>query len=319
MKKNIIKIPKLIKFQLKKLGQYIVVATSKKYTAKEISEGKLDHLGISISGSKLIIPESVIPSETIGKYSNRNINGYEVIRKDLPKETHYNTVEAPNWGDDYNGTHSVDLPYKKYPRDFYAPKNARLRIISSSDDVVKGEFILAFEIDFILDQKKKNFEKELLFMLNILQENIGICGVKNSKTSLDEYLQSIQVSWEVLPPGTKEEAVQHIFKGRTPSKEEKEVAEKRYDFLMSLNPEKLIYGTSGLQRYFGALLEEDLVVFENIRYGNAIYIMFKDWEELSKKSRLELMSGRFGDNFERVIHTSGWKGRVRQIIEKKRD
>ena len=46
--------------------------------------------------------------------------------------------------------------------------------------------------------------------------------------------------------------------------------------------------------------------------------MFDDWEKLSKKTRTELLSGRFGHNFERVLHTSGWKGRVRTIVTNRR-
>jgi len=270
-KKNILKIPKSIEHQLKKLNQDIVAATSKKYTMKEISKGCLKHLNINISGNKINIPKSIIPPEKSGKYSDRNRNGYTETRKDLPKELHYNTVEAPNWGDEYNGTHPVDLPYEKYPRDFHAPKNISLKMFSSSNNSTKKEIIIAFEVDAVLNQKSKDFKDELLFMLNILQENVGICNVKNSTMPLHKYLKSIQVSWEILPPGSKEEAVQHLFRGRTPSKEEKEVAEKRYDFLMNLNPKKLIYGTSGLQRYFGALLEKNLVVFENIYHPGRLF------------------------------------------------
>ena len=75
------------------------------------------------------------------------------------------------------------------------------------------------------------------------------------------------VSWEVLPPGTKEEAVERVFCGRTPSPEERGVVEDRYTFLMGLKPKNLVFGLSGIQRYFGAQIADDLVVFENIEYG----------------------------------------------------
>jgi hypothetical protein len=42
--------------------------------------------------------------------------------------------------------------------------------------------------------------------------------------------------------------------------------------------------------------------------------MHENWEELSVKSRLELLSGRFGNNFERVIHRAGWKKKANSII-----
>ncbi len=52
-----------------------------------------------------------------------------------------------------------------------------------------------------------------------------------------------------------------------------------------------------------------------MEYGNALYTMFEDWQTLSQKSRIELLSGRYGKNFERVVHKKGWKERVRKIIK----
>ena len=75
-----------------------------------------------------------------------------------------------------------------------------------------------------------------------------------------------------------------------------------------------MYGISGLQRYFGAIIEDDLVVFENTRYGNAIYIMYNNWQELSTLSRIELMSGKYGSDFDRVVHTSKWEDKVKKLI-----
>ena len=59
----------------------------------------------------------------------------------------------------------------------------------------------------------------------------------------------------------------------------------------------------------------DLVVFENIEYGNALYVMFDDWHELSKKSRIELLSSKTA-KFIRIPHTKTWKHRLRSIINK---
>ena len=84
---------------------------------------------------------------------------------------------------------------------------------------------------------------------------------------------------------------------------------------MSFTPEAMIYGRSGFQRYFGAKLKDDIVLFENVEHGNAIYVMFDEWEKLSQKSRLELLSGRYGDGFERVIHAGGWKAKVCRIVQ----
>lgn len=62
------------------------------------------------------------------------------------------------------------------------------------------------------------------------------------------------------------------------------------------------------------MLEDDLVVFENIEYGNAIYILYDDWDEISKLSRIDLLSGRAGSNFDRIIHSGNWKEEVRKKL-----
>jgi hypothetical protein len=47
--------------------------------------------------------------------------------------------------------------------------------------------------------------------------------------------------------------------------------------------------------------------------------MFEDWEQLSQKSRLELMSGQYGRGFERIVHTGEWKQRVERLLALRRE
>lgn len=289
---------------------------SRTYIATDLSRGRLRHLGVKLVDGGLEFPESIIPPETGGKYSDRNVNGHEVVRKDLPKETHYNTIEAPDWGSDYS-THPVDLPYEKYPRDYHAPQLAAIKISSPNREAGQSEYVLVFEVDRVLNQADPDFDDELLHCLNLLQENVGAVGVQESGATFADYLKNLRIDWEVLPPGTREEAVQRVFRNRQPTPQERGVVEERYDFLMSLKPEKLVYGMSGVQRYFGAMLADDLVVFENVEYGNAVYVMFDDWRELSRRSRTELLSGRFGENFERIPHAAGWRDKLTILLQKR--
>ena len=104
-----------------------------------------------------------------------------------------------------------------------------------------------------------------------------------------------------------------LSKFRNPSDEVKERATQRYNLLESLHPIKYISGNGSFARYFGAVFLDDLVVFENLSHGNAAYIMFGNWEELAKLSRVELMAGRRGD-FIRIIHRVGWETELRAIV-----
>lgn len=88
------------------------------------------------------------------------------------------------------------------------------------------------------------------------------------------------------------------------------------DLLLKLRPQALVTGTSHFARYVGAKFRDDLVVFENIRWGNAIYVMFEDWEDLSKLSRTELIAS--DHSFERVVHRDGWERRLRAIVNEYR-
>jgi hypothetical protein len=319
MKKNLRKIPADVIVKLRTIkSNEIVVGCAKKYPASALLKGALHHLGIHLTEKGLVLPKSIIPPARQGKFSDRNVNGTIIIRNDLPIETHYNTVEAPNWGDSYYGTHSVDLPYLKYPREFIPPRELEIDMYCKKIQAKQVEYIISFKINEILERNRRNFKDRLLEDLNLLQENIGACGIEPNETTLSNYAKSLHVSWEILPPGTREETIEHVFRGKSPTTVEKEVASERYDFFMSLKPKKLVFGSSGFRRYFGALLEVDLVVFENIEYGNAVYILFKNWGELSKRTRIELLSGKYETDFERVIHKTGWKKEVRTIVADKR-
>jgi len=319
-KKNLNKIPKDIIQKISRIeANDIIVGCARKFKADYLLSGGLNNLGIFLNDSGLIFPASIVPPVERGKYSSRNIYGYEEKRKDLPKETHYNTVEAPNFGDSSNGTHTVNLPYEKYPIDFHSPKELEITISCENTKPGLQSYVIAFQVQEIISKDNEKFNSNLLENLNILQENIGYCDVESADKPIDEYAKSLHVSWEILPPGTADEAIERIFRGKTPTQQQKDTTKERYDFFQSLKPKNFVFGQSGFRRYFGALLEDDLVVFENIEYGNAVYILYDNWEELSKLTRLDLMSGRFGDSFERVIHNSGWKGKVRTIIAHRRE
>ena len=210
------------------------------------------------------------------------------------------------------------MPIKGYPKEQIAPTFYPIKIDCVDIKTQQQQYVIAFEIGHVLNKNDRSFNDELLYCLNILQENIGVCDVEKAGTKLSDYLKTLRVSWEILPPERTGEALKLIFKGRKPSQKQIEDTKERLQFFNSLKPQKIIVGSSGFSRYFGARINDNLVVFDNMDYGNAVYIMFKKWKELSKKSRIELLSGRFGNNFERVIHTRGWKKKVREIIKTRR-
>ena len=47
---------------------------------------------------------------------------------------------------------------------------------------------------------------------------------------------------------------------------------------------EIIVGNDSFRGYFGAKLAGDVVIFDNVRIGNAVYILRERWEELSKRT-----------------------------------
>jgi hypothetical protein len=319
MKKNINKIPESVVKKLKSLsGRDIVVACARQFSADSIRKGALNHLQIELKEDSLHYPERILPSPSQGKYSTRNIEGQVIVRRDLPLETEYHLAESPNWGDSYYGTHTVSLPHKAYPKEFRPPRELEIILHCPDASATRTSFVIAARVDETLSQTTADFYSRLFENLNLLQENIGACGAESANTSVEEYARTLLLAWEILPPGSRDEAIARLFRGKVPSQQQRDTAESRYDFFESLDAKNIIVGSSGFRRYFGALIERDLVVFENIQYGNAIYIMYDNWEILSQQNRLDLISGRIGKQFDRVIHRDGWQDEVRTRVDKKR-
>ena len=166
-----------------------------------------------------------------------------------------------------------------------------------------------------------DFEADLLYNLNLLQENTGSVDVFPSDATLADYAATIRVDWELLPAGQlgAHEAVARLLRGKRPMPPEQQVVmEQRMAIFSRLRPTHFIAGTSGFIRYFGAKYADDFVVFENVRYGNALYIMFEGWEQLSQRSRIELLKGD-RNGFERIEHRDNWEDRLQAMLERYRE
>ena len=312
---NLIKVPPGILRAIAAFGRDdCVVACVTKIQEAAIKRGDYGHIGIRWGeGAPTYVPE-VLPRPDVGRYSRRNVFGYEKVYRDEPKYTKTWYVYTPNFGDWGHGGHDVPVEREVYPREDFPPKFLPISIECLGRDLRSGAFVFKFCVEEVLDRRASGFQDDLLFNINLLQENVGNHDVHESGTTSEDYLKTLFINWEILPPGEREGNVARILAGvNTSDPRVRAQVLDRYDFLQRLRPRNFVKGVSGFQRYFGAQFADDLVVFENVEYGNAAYLMFEDWQRLSQMSRTELLSSRT-DGFVRIPHTKTWKARVRHEI-----
>ncbi len=319
MKKNFNKVSSGVLAKIENFEtKTIVVACIKEINLERIRNGEYLSWGISSVGENIKCAP-FIPDRNKGRYSKKNLNGEIVVRKDLPKFEKTFSFEAPNFGDYDKGSHTVEWTKEVYHRDFISPKELEFICEVLENNSESGNCIIKIAVNEVLDSSNiddKNFSNELLFCINLLQENFESIDVFPTSASREEYINSLSINWEILPPGTRDETIRNIIsKFRNPSDYIKTSVSDRYDFLYSYNP-IFVIGSNGFRRYFGAKLREDFVIFENLEYGNAVYIMFKDWEHLSRLSRTELLKNSDNVDFLRIVHREHWKDHLRAIIEK---
>jgi hypothetical protein len=286
---------------------------------KRLRAGELSryaHLGVRYNPPDVEVPLPTVPPAHAGRYSKINVEGKEVVRYDLPMNTKTYYVESPNFGDWSRGSHTNAFDRLVYHRDFIPPKELELtvEVIARPDPDL---FNIKFGINQVLSKASADFDGDLLYNLNLLQENVGAVDVFPSAATLADYTRTVQVDWEILPPGNLDDVVRRILAkkrgGVTP--DERKTMEERLGVFSKFAPTAYLAGTSGFLRYFGAQFRDDLVVFENINYGNALYVMTDKWQELSKRSRVDLLKGP-RDGFERIEHRSGWETQLQGVLQK---
>lgn len=319
MKKNIRKIPDFI---LEKIASFkddsFVIASVLKIDKSDIDNLKYRNLNLSIAENVVSFIDQFVPLNTTGSYSKKNIDGYKIVYRNHEKiNKAFYLGERPVFGDWSKGSFSLIVNRNVYPSDEIPPKELTIsnELISESD----LDLTIKVEVDLVLNKSHNGFEKELFFALNLLQENVYSINVFPATTTREDYLRSLSLLWEIFPHGERDADLERVIdRIRNISEDEIERIKRNYAYLVNLNPIEIIYGISGMRRYFGAKYSENLVVFENLNYGNAIYVLFENWEELTRLSRTEIQR-RPSDQYIRIKHTGNWQAKVERIITNRRN
>jgi len=251
-----------------------------------------------------------LPPASTGRWSKWNVNGREIVRRDLPKVFRSWTTEAPNFNG--NGTHAITHSREVFRKQRLYGQQIEAAVTRRDEprDSLVGTVLLTLQAPYDEDT-----EQAYLYAASLARTWFGSATAYSLGEAGIPQVPDQMVSWDFLPDGTVEEireAVVKKFGGSAPP-QEIEIMIDRLEKVQSLAPEKRLVGTSGLQRYIGYQFGDDFVAFENPRVGNALYLMYGDWQSLSQLSRSQLLASGEGD-FDRIIHTARWFERLRLAV-----
>ena len=296
-------IPEYIMAKISQLKEdYFKVEAVVSIPKTKLKSGQYSHIGIENSDT---FPSSILPRETTGHASFYNLNQRVIIKRDEPKVLKSFYWEAPNFGDPDKGWHEIYFTKMVYSRVYIEPQYLHIEIEKLQESDIEAVF--KFSIDRAISKADPNLATELLSELNLLQENVGSSDVFPLNTPVTDYLNTITLAWEIFPKGTKDQELSYLV-GKFSPKDKKEESEliDRYEVIKSLNPKEIYTGLCGMHKYFAAVIREDIVICENLRYGNAIYILRENWPDLSKKDRLTLLAYH-REEIIRIFHTSNYQ------------
>jgi hypothetical protein len=251
-----------------------------------------------------------LPPASTGRWSNWNVNGREIIRRDLPKVYRSWTIEAPDFQG--GGTHPITFSREVFRKQRLYGQQIEAAVTRRDEprDSLVGTVLLTLQAPYDEDA-----EQAYLYAASLARTWFGSATAYSLDEARIPQVPDQSLNWDFLPDGTVEEmreAIVEKFGGSAPP-QEIEIMIDRLEKVRSLAPERRLVGTSGLQRYIGYMFGDDFVAFENPRVGNALYLMYGDWESLSRLSRSQLLASREGE-FDRIIHTARWFERLRLAV-----
>ncbi|KJF19114.1 hypothetical protein SZ00_06041 (plasmid) [Rhodococcus sp. AD45] len=295
------------------------IGKARTYSLGELASGKLGHLGVSWSNDAgLHIDEFIVPPAGNGKWSKYNVDGWTKVLRNLPKvQKTIGGWQSPNFGDWSRGSHTHFSTREVYQREIWYGQQLAIQIQAQEPE--DEQITIGLYVDRFFDRTNMD-ERDLHLACSLLRENIDShVTVIPAAESLTDWLERQRVTWEILPIGEEgpQSFARLVSKLRVaPESPQAQRMLERYDKVLSLDPIEEIVGLGEFARYFGFKFREDLVALESLDYGNALYLMYKDWKTLSQRSRIDLLTDTSAD-YDRVIHKDGWEARLATLLRSK--
>lgn len=257
----------------------------------------------------LEIGDTLMPS-CVGKTSEFNANGKEIVRKDLPKEKRSFNIYT-SWTD-WNGDSHSGFQYrtiKAYPKQYIEAPSENLSVI-----IINDRLHIATQETTVADEN----EKRNLHLMNLMLECFGEFEVFDVKSGHSVGANIRRLQWDVLPVGEypwhKAKAIVEE-KTKNLDNSKRIVIEHRIKTISECKPDFLAVGKGGFAGYFVYGFEsKKIFILESIHLNNATYIFDKNWEELSKMTKNQIINSETDISYTRIIHDRRWKRKIKELV-----
>ena len=261
------------------------------------SEIRLKKIGFQ----SVVEGERVLP-QGLGSVSKRNSDGYDIVYRDRPKESYVVSFMAPGW---HNTRHWVHITRWRYPRKHIDGYEIELTLMRIDDK------LYAVSPELIHTSSEGDRNKHVL---NLFLELFGDFELRKKELSaVYEALKITRVNWTMLPVG------EYPFsrleeEGYLPRNNKTETVYRHTDeVIRRYNPSECVIGNGGFTGYIAFVFpDRNITIMEHYRLGNATYVFDMSWEELSKKTKAEIMGEDLA--IARIIHTKGWTHSMNELF-----
>ena len=256
--------------------------------------------------------DAVLPKAS-GPIRRFNADGRWDVHRDQPKEERYIRTVSWSWTTYDGETHEDfrDIHRMCFPRTRVAAPAVELMVLDQG-----GQAYLAAPAY----SNTSDRHDDIRHAVNLLLEIAGMCELRSADLGALATPAVKRAAWAMLPTGrypfaridqhlreVLKRSGQNVFK----------VIRDRQQTILTHGPAEMHVGLGGFENYIAYVFaDRSLTVLECVRHGNAIYVFGRDWKELAKLSKAEIIDGDL--HLARIVHSDGWKERLRKLLNQKK-
>lgn len=296
---------KIIKKRIQTLGHYLVGINDQEdfYIALTDLTNMTSILRAGFTNN-LNIGEQILPA-VVGRVSNFNANGGCFIHRNLPKETVYREVDVKDWRGDY---HTIDIPYKRYPRTPIPSQNVELLVVNGANNqkIIRSPMLT----------KGVSPDSLIIHTINLFLELFGECDTIQINLLPVFNVPITRLNWNLLPPGNYpwdilrnkvQQAIGNVGVNR------RHLIERNLESIAAHNPNFVAIGNAGFKGYivFG-FANKDFFILESLSSGNATYVFGQNWVQLSQLTKEQIINQNL--QMHRFVHSYGWEDQINRLF-----